>query len=122
MIVPRLPLRDDAYEWRAKEVLRDIDKEANLFLRVELTGPYFGARALEPFVLVGRVRSRLVRIDREGLRALAYFDQPLPPEGEVAFGWGQDVVYVLPRRFDVSEVVRLDRARLPRRLKIPEGL
>jgi hypothetical protein len=111
-----------AYGWTAKEVVRDIDEHPSLFLRLELTGPYFGARALEPFVLVGRVRSRFVRIDQEGLRALAYFDRRLPEDGEVAFGWGEEALYLFPRRFDLSGVARLDRGRLPRRLEIPEGL
>ena len=108
--------------WTAKEVVRDLDQRPHLFIRLDVTGAYFPERALEPFVRVGRVRSRLVRIDPDGLGVRAYFDQPLPDAGAVEFGYGEQVVHRVPQPFDPTVIARLDRTRLPQTIEIPDAL
>jgi hypothetical protein len=121
-MLPRLPIREREFSWSAKEVVRDLEGRPHLFLRLSLTGPYFPYRALEPFARVGRVRSRLVRIVDDGRRALAYFDRKIPDTGTIEFGYGIQVVYRFPRKFERDEVELLERPRLPANLHVPEGL
>jgi hypothetical protein len=53
-------------DWDGLEVLRDLDGEPHLLTRVQLSGGHFPHRALEPFLLVGKVRSRIVEVSEDG--------------------------------------------------------
>lgn len=96
-----------------REVVRDLSGKPHLLVRVRLTGWGFQHRALEPFVVVGDVVSRMVRIDRDGLAANAYFDQPLPPARRVSFGYGNVIHWDFDLPVDPDRVERLDRRRIP---------
>ena len=63
-----------------------------------------------------------MRIDPDGLRARGYFDQPLPADGAVEFGYGDQVVHQVSERFDATVITRLDRGRLPEKIQIADGL
>jgi len=106
---PRLKVRGEL-----REVVRDVHGKPHLFLRLKLTGWHFAHRAPEPFVAVGGVVSRLVLVDRAGLVADAYFDQPLPAAKEVSFGYGNVIHVDFPVAVFPERVPRLDRARIPR--------
>jgi hypothetical protein len=105
-------------DWDVREVLRDIEQRPHLFTRITLSGTYFPQRALEPFVAVGRARSRFVDISEEGLSARAYFDTPLPKTGRIRFGYGNQIMLRFPRSFSRDDVQRLDPARLPENVRL----
>jgi len=105
--------------WNSREVLRDFEGIPHLLNRIELTGPRFGARALEPIVWVGRLRARIVEVSPDSLKVRAYFDQPLPEVGAITFGYEDGVLYRFPRDFDLEALERLDRARLPEIVRFP---
>lgn len=98
----------------AREVVRDLFEVPHLLVRLTITGPYFPHRAEEPFVAVGRVRSKFVNISEDGLRADAYFDKPLPKAGRVVFGHRDTIELIVPGRLQAADVVRLDHKRLLR--------
>jgi hypothetical protein len=103
----------DALRWECRQVVMDLYQRPHLLTMVELTGAHFPHMALEPFVTVGKVRSRFVRIAEDSRTARAYFDRPLASEGEIEFGYGYEVLLRLPRRFTRDAVQRLDPAQLP---------
>jgi hypothetical protein len=108
-----------ALHWEAREVLRDIEQRPHLFTRIKLGGRYFPHRALEPFVVVGRVRSLFVEISEDSLNARAYFDALLPEAGTIKFGYGSEIMLSFPRQFSHDDVQRLDPARLPENVRLP---
>jgi hypothetical protein len=104
---------NDALRWECRQVVMDLYERPHLLTMIEMTGACFPPMALEPFVTVGKVRSRFVRIAEDSRTARAYFDRSLPPEGEIEFGYGHEVLHRLPRRFTDDSIERLDLARLP---------
>ncbi len=108
------PIESERLRWEARQVLRDLHQEPHLLMRLKLTGTYFPQRALEPFVIVGKVRSRFVEITDDGLSANAYFDEPLPEGEKPEFGYGEEVLLRFPRAFDNDAFQPLDPERLPR--------
>ncbi len=122
MPVPHLPINDPNLRWHAKEVLRDIDERPHLMVRIRLSGAHFPQRGAEPFVRVGTVRSKLVLIDDDELGVRAYFDEPIPANAMIEYGYGEQVTYRVRRKFAPSRIEQLDRARLPRNTRIPVHL
>lgn len=112
-------VRREKLQWRAKEVVRDLDDRPHLLTRLTLEGGGFPQRSAEPYVRVGRTRSRFVLIDEDGQVAHAYFDRPLPAEGVVEFGYGQQPFHRFPA-FDRTRVAGLDRDRLPAATVLPD--
>src|SRR2546421_7383834 len=94
----RLPDPRKNVRIETSEVVRDVFDKPHVFIRVRLTGWHFPHRALEPFLVIGKVVSRTVIIDRDGLVADAYFDKPLPAAKRISFGYGN----VIHWDFDIS--------------------
>jgi hypothetical protein len=107
------PIESNRLHWEARLVVRDIDQEPHLFLRLKLTGTYFPQRAQIPFVAVGKVRARLIIIPEDGLSVRAYFDEPLPLGGKIVFGYGPNALLRFSEPFNQEEVSMLDAKRLP---------
>jgi hypothetical protein len=95
-----------------REVLLELYSRPHVLMRMRITGWRFPHRAPEPFVVVGDVVSRLVRIAPDELTADAYFDQPIPPAKGFSFGYGRTVEWDFDVAVDTRGVERLDRARL----------
>jgi len=107
------PIESERLQWEAGMVIRDLNQEPHLLMRIKLTGTHFPQRALKPFVAVGKARSRFVSIADDGLSACAYFDEPGPDGSRIEFGYGEEVLLRFPKPF-YREVVRfLDPKRLP---------
>jgi hypothetical protein len=96
-----------------REVVHDVFDKPHIFIRVRLTGWHFPGRALEPFLVIGKVVSRTVIIDSDGLAANAYFDQPVPAAKRVSFGYGNVIHWDFKVPVDPETIPRLDRSRLP---------
>ena len=111
------PIESERLNWEARQIVRDLYNEPHLFIRLKLTGTFFPQRALEPFVLVDKVRSRFVQISEDGLSAYAYFDQVPPETGRVEFGYGEEVLLRFPRRFSSQSVEFLDLNLIPKGTK-----
>jgi hypothetical protein len=109
----RLPDPRKNVRIEVREVVRDVFDKPHVFIRVRLTGWHFPGRALEPFLAIGRVVSRSVIIDRDGLVADAYFDKPLPAAKRISFGYGKIIRWDFDLSIDPKKITRLDRARLP---------
>jgi hypothetical protein len=108
------PDRKDIVSWNVREVMLDFAEVPHLTVRLELTGVRFAHRALEPFMRVGDVQSRLVLIDPDEQVARGYFDRPLPDGAQIVFGYGDQVVLVIRGKFQSKALKRLDRERLPK--------
>ncbi len=107
------PDRRDAVSWEVAEVVHDLGAGPQLVIRIELSGVAFPHRALEPFVQVGKVRSRLALVDADGLQVRAYFNRPVPSSDDIRFGYGEQDVFIVHGRYRVDMVDKLDRKRLP---------
>ncbi len=108
-----LPIESERLHWEGRQVLRDLDNEPHLLMRVKLTGTFFPQRSEEPFVRVGEVQSRFVEIAEDGQSVNAYFDQPLQPRSVVEFGYGNEILLRVPQRFSLDRIQVLDPQRLP---------
>ena len=107
------PIESDRLQWQGRHVLRDLHGEVQLLFRLTITGTHFPERGAEPFMSVGGLRSRFVRISPDGLTANGYFDHPPPREGPIEFGYGHRVLLRCRRGFDVRDVGLLKKALLP---------
>jgi hypothetical protein len=117
--VMRSLLPDPEVEVETGEVLKDLHKRPNLFVRVKISGMRFPHRAPEPFVRVGDVTSRFAEISDDELTLRGYFDRPIPARGPVCFGYGNEVLYCTQRDLPLGELSRLDRKLIPRETLIP---
>jgi hypothetical protein len=107
------PITSDGLQWHGRYVLRDLEGEPHILFRLTLTGTHFPARAAEPFIQIGRLRSRFVRIASDGLSASGYFDHPPSSQGIVEFGYAHTIFLRCRREFDLREVEVLRRSLLP---------
>lgn len=108
------PIETDRIDYEARHVLRDLDETPHLLTRLELTGTEFPRRALEPYVRVGDVESRFVRISDDGTTARAYFDQPLADDGTIEIGYGGEPPLVRLRNgISLEDLAPLDPDRIP---------
>lgn len=107
------PIVSERLQWEGKQVLRDVGGEPFLLFRVKVAGTFFPERAAEPFVRIGPLRSRFVRIAADGQSASGYFDEPPPEEEPVEFGYGQQVYLRCRRPFTERGTGRLKRSLLP---------
>jgi len=107
------PIVSDRLQWEGKLVLRDRAGVPHIFFRLKLSGTFFVERSSEPFMQVGGLRSRFVRIASDGLSADGYFDEPPPAEGTVEFGYARQVFLRCARSFEGGRIVRLRRDLLP---------
>jgi hypothetical protein len=108
----RLPDPRENVRLELREVITDLDGAPHVLMRGRLTGWLFQHRAEEPFLLVGDVVSRIVRIAPDGLTADAFFDKPLPRARIVSFGYGRTVAWDFKVTVNESRVKRLDRTLL----------
>jgi len=97
-----------------REVVRDMAKKPQIFIRVRLSGWHFPERALEPFLVIGKTVSKFVLIDPEGTTADAYFDVMPPAAGRLSFGYGNIVSWDFSIKVNPAGIERLDRERLPK--------
>lgn len=107
------PIESERLQWEARQVVRDLYNQPHLLMRVKLTGTFFPQRAEEPFMRVGKVRSRFVVIADDGQSASGYFDEPPPERDLVEFGYGDQILLRATRRFSMDGVRPLDPKRLP---------
>lgn len=108
------PIETDRIDYEVRQVLRDIDETPHLLIRVKLTGTEFPHRALEPYVRVGDVESRFVRVSGDGTVARAYFDRPLAEGDTVEIGYGPEPPLVRLRHgIELKDLTPLDPDRLP---------
>lgn len=115
-----LPIRSDKLSWSARQVVRDIDGEPHLMLRVSLRGTRFEHRALGPFVRAGELETRMVKIADDGLTAHAYFDRPIRSDATIEFGY-EDTAYLrFPGRYAGRLVRSLDFERIPKGTRFVE--
>jgi hypothetical protein len=120
-----IPPEKDLVQLEAREVVVDLFDRPHLLTRLTLTGPHFPHRSAAPHLTVGETRSKFVRISEDGLRADAYFDEPLPEGGQIVLGWGGSVDLIFPEPFRREVVRKLDRERLKRAhpsIVIPAGV
>jgi hypothetical protein len=108
----KFPLEHENLRWEAGEAVLDIHGRPHLFVRIKLTGTAFPMIAQIPQVWIGKVFARHVRIDEDRQTIRAYFDEPLPRDGDIYFGH-LGTAELRFGRFDPVAVATLDRARLP---------
>lgn len=97
-----------------REVVRDVEKKTQVFIRVRLSGWYFPQRAPEPFLVIGKTVSKFVLISQDGTTADAYFDVKPPAANSVSFGYGNIISWDFGVKYEPAGIVRLDRGRLPK--------
>ena len=114
------PIESERLHWEARQVVRDLNNEPHLLMRVKLSGTFFPQRSEEPFVRVGDIRSRFAEISDDGQSVRGYFDRPLAPRGVVEFGYGNDVILRVRSRFSPDGVRMLDPKRLPPKTRFRE--
>jgi hypothetical protein len=114
------PIESPLLKWESKIVVLDHDREAGLYLRVKLTGTVFPILNSIPFVQLGKVKARFVKIADDGLSVKAYFDSALPRSGTFEFGYDDQALLRFPDPYRSGLVTRLDNSRLPRHLRYQE--
>jgi hypothetical protein len=118
----QFPIESPKLTWQAKVVVREIHKGSRLYIRLHLAGTQFPLFNSIAFVRVGRTVTQNVVIADDGLSANAYFDQSLPEDGVVEFGYDVRALLRFPLRYTDSLVARLEQKRLPKALRYQDKL
>lgn len=105
-------------EWRAQEVIKELDDRPHLLVRLEIVGPYFPHRAPEPFVRIVSgeqvvAESWFTDISEDNRKLVAYFPTDMPQGEIIEFGYGIDVMGRIRAPFESGMVKRLEREKLP---------
>jgi hypothetical protein len=114
----KLPQPSD-YSWQASEVIHVLNDKPHLLIKIEILGPYFPHRAVEPFVRIvdeeGRVTDNwFAEISEDNRRLLGYFTVVLPTRGRIEFGYGKTSSGTMDVLYDKNQVQLLERERLPK--------
>jgi len=113
----KYPIEDEHLQWEARYLVQNLNKEPHLLLRLKISGTFFPQRALEPFVLVEKIRSKFVKISKDGKIAYAYFTEPLKGGGIIQFGYGQEILLKFPKPFGKEKLKLLEVDRLPKNVR-----
>ena len=116
------PIESPQLKWESKMVVRDEDRQARLFVRVRLTGTSFPIFNSIPFVRIGKVKARFVKIADDQLTVDAYFDSVVPTDASIEFGYDDQPLLRFPNAFHAGRVNRLDNTRLPANLRYQDQL
>jgi hypothetical protein len=114
------------YGWQAREVVREVNHQPQLLVRLGISGGLFQHRALVPVVRIVRNQtvvadSWFTEISADGRELVGYFHRALPAYGVIEFGYPDQPLTQVPMRFDVRHVSRLDRKRLGREVVVTDA-
>jgi len=107
-------------EWRADEVVYELDDRDHLLMRIQIRGGSFPHMNAEPFVRISggreQARSWFADIADDSSIMSGFFPVDFSPgEGVIEYGYGNRVFGRLGRRFSARMVERLERKGLPRK-------
>ena len=118
----QFPIESPKLQWESKVVVREINEGSKLYIRLRLSGTRFPLFNTIPFVRIGKTVTHYVAIADDGLSANAYFEQALPEDGVVEFGYDVQTLLRFPQRYTGNVVTRLDQKRLPKSLQYQDRL
>jgi hypothetical protein len=118
----QFPIESDKLRWESKVVVREINKGPRLYIRLTLSGTRFPLFNTIPFVRVGRAVTHYINISEDGQTLNAYFEEALPDDGVVEFGYDVKTLLRFPLRYRGGLVARLDQKRLPKALRYQDRL
>lgn len=118
----QFPIESQKLRWESKVIVRKIKEEPRLYIRLKLTGTRFPLFNTIPFVRIGKTMTHYVAIADDGLSANAYFEEALPENGIVEFGYHSEVLLRFPQRYTSNLVKRLEEERLPKSLQYQSRL
>ena len=111
------------YKAVAREIVRVLDDLPHLLVRIEVSGEYFPHRAAHPFVMI-KVREEeyfkdlFTEVSADNQKLIGYLPITIPSKGVIVFGYGNEIWGAVPDGFDTASVTRLDRDKLPKRIRI----
>ncbi|HII81638.1 MAG TPA: hypothetical protein HA261_14910 [Methanosarcina sp.] len=111
------------YKVQAREVVRVLDNQPHLLVRMEISGEYFPHRAPHPFVMI-KVNEKeyfkdlFTEVSPDNQKLLGYLPINIPSKGVIVFGYGDEIWGAVPGEFDKESVTRLDKKRLPKEIVI----
>lgn len=106
---------------RAREVIRELGKNAYVLVRVSVKGPHFPHRDAYPFVRIvsaeGRrgAESLIAEVSQDQKELRGYFPVDVRLDGRVEFGYASEVLGSIP--FEPREPERLNRERIAERVR-----
>lgn len=118
----QFPIESPKLKWESKIVVREINEGPRLYIRLRLSGTRFPMFNTIPFVRIGKTVTHYVDIAEDGLSANAYFEQALPEDGVVEFGYDVQTLLRFPQKYTGNLVKRLEEARLPKSLQYQNRL
>ena len=103
--------------WQAREVVRVVDHEPHLLVRLTVAGGYFPQRALVPVMRIVQgdeivAQSWITEISADNRALLGYFPTDLPDEGVIEFGYPDQPLGRLRVELGGEAIRRLDRRRI----------
>lgn len=116
------PIESPKLQWESKVVVREITQGPRLYIRLQLHGTRFPVFNTIPFVRVGEAVTHYVEIAEDGLTTNAYFEERLPENGTVEFGYDERALLRFSKRYSGKAVTRLDQNRLPESLQYQHRL
>lgn len=107
------------FSLRAREVIRELGKEAYVILRVGISGPHFPHRDAYPFVRIvndtGVQESLMAEISADQKELRGYFPIDVKLSGRAEFGYASQVIGTVPIERVESE--RLDELRVQAKVR-----
>jgi hypothetical protein len=116
-----MELPHEDLSWQAREVVREVDHEPHLLVRLAVAGGYFPQRALVPIMRIVQgdeivAHSWITEISADNRTLLGYFPTDLPEEGVIEFGYPDQPLGRLRVELGGDAIRRLDRHRVDERV------
>jgi hypothetical protein len=111
------------YKAHVKEVVKVLNDQPHLLVRIEVSGENFPHRAPHPFIRIKvgaeeYFNDLFTEVSPDGQNLLGYLPVNIPKRGIIEFGYGAEIWGNVPAEFHAESVTSLDRKRLPKDIVI----
>lgn len=108
------------YKVQAQEVVRELNDQPHLLVRVNVSGEHFPHRAPHPFIHIrtsddSMITDLFTEVSPDNQELIGYLPVTMPEGGIVEFGYGDEIWGRVPfgTQAETRLPARLDRKRLP---------
>lgn len=112
------------YNLNAKEVVKILNKQPHLLIRIVIEGNHFPFRSVDPLIRIETnkqtfINNLFAEISPDNSKIIGYFPVNLP-SGTIEFGYEDEIWGALPAKFNAEAITRLDRKKLPKNIVITD--
>lgn len=113
------------YNIQTKEVVRVLNNQPHLLVRIIIKGGYFPFKSVDPLIRIETNKETysnnlFAEISPDNSKIIGYFPINIQ-SGTIEFGYEDEIWGSLPGKFNTESITRLDREKLPKNIVITDA-